>query len=406
MKVLVLNCGSSSLKYKLFDMKEKKALAKGLAERIGSSGSRLKHYAVGRDEVVIDKPFHGHSEAMEAVFKVLTSPEHGVIGDVREIQAVGHRVLHGGEKFHRPVVVDDDVLKTLQECIELAPLHMRHNILGIKVCQKLISHATQVAVFDTEFHQTMPEYAFKYAIPHEIYELYKVRKYGFHGISHEYVAGMAAKMVGVKLENLKIITCHLGNGASLCAVKGGKCRDTTMGFTPLGGVIMGTRCGDVDPAIIPFMAEKTGFSLSQIVEMLNTKSGVLGISGFSSDFRDIEKAARAGHSGACLALSMFIYSVSKAIGSLIPVIGGLDVLVFTAGIGENSPEIRRGICAKLDFLGVVLDEQRNSAGGNEMEISTPASLVKVLVIPTDEEKAIAEKTVELLDNSLADKYVS
>jgi len=392
LKVLVLNCGSSTVKYKFFNMKDNLVLAKGLADRIGSSGARLLHYAAGRAEYVCQEPMPTHHEAVEKILRLLTGEDHGVIDNVDEINAVGHRVVHGGSYFHESVAVDDHVLKLLEKCSQLAPLHNPPNLTGIKACQKVMPDAVQVAVLDTAYHQTIPDYAFMYAVPFDMYTDHQIRKYGFHGISHKYVAGRSASMLGAELEGLRIITCHLGNGASLCAIGGGKSLDTTMGLTPLSGLIMGTRCGDIDPAIIPFLIEKEGVSLAETMEILNRKSGVFGISGISGDFRDLEEAALSGHQRSRLALEMFSYSVSKAIGSLIPSIGGLDALVFTAGIGENSPDIRRRVCSSLNYIGVTLDEEKNSARGKEVEISSPDSSVRVLVIPTDEERAIAEET--------------
>ncbi|NLI12232.1 MAG: acetate kinase [Peptococcaceae bacterium] len=407
MKVLVLNCGSSSVKYKLFDTEADLVLADGLAERLGMSGSRIKYNRYGQNvKINLEHTLSGHEEAIKTTLSLLTDNDTSVIKDIEEIQAVGHRILHGGEKFSRPVAVDDDVVKSLQQCIELAPLHMQHNIAGIQVCQSLLNHAIQVAVFDTDFHQTMPDYAYLYPLPYEYYEKYKVRKYGFHGISHKYVAHRAAEMLRAGIEDLKIITCHLGNGASLCAVKGGKCIDTTMGFTPLAGLMMGTRCGDIDPAVIPYIAEKEDLSLAEVIKVLNEGSGVLGIFGSSSDFRDVEEAVKAGNQKAILALNMFIYRVEKTIGSLIPALGGLDVLVFTAGIGEHSSEIRSRICKALANTGLEIDEEINLKNGTEIDISTASSPVRVLVIPTDEEKMIAQETISVAKGYLSNKMIS
>lgn len=398
MKILVLNCGSSSIKYKLYNIIENKVLAKGYAERIGMAGSKLRHVNVIKDniDVNIEKTLSGHQEALETIIFMLIHKEYGVIGDMKDLGAVGHRVVHGGEEFHQPVVVDDDVLKTLEECNKLAPLHNPPNILGIRVCQRLIPGALQVAVFDTAFHQTIQDYAYIYALPFEYYDTFRLRKYGFHGTSHKYVSRRAAEIVGKKVEELKMITCHLGNGASLCAVGGGKSLDTTMGFTPLAGIVMGTRCGDVDPAVISYLSERQKLSSAEIMEILNKKSGVLGVSGISSDFRDLEQAAREGCDRARLALDIFVYSVTKAIGSFIATLGGLDTIVFTAGIGENSSEIRARLCANLKYMNIKIDEQKNSLGGREIIISTLDSNVQVLVIPTDEEKMIAMETKELV----------
>lgn len=396
MKIMVLNCGSSSVKYKLFEIKTNKVLAQGVAERIGLTGSFLKHKPKGKPEVLIKQLFSCHREAVENILELLTCQKHGVLNNVQEITAVGHRVVHGGEKFSRAVIVDDTVLMDLEKCSELAPLHNPSNITGIKVCKNLMPYAIQVAVFDTAFHQTMPSYVYTYAIPNKYYSEYGLRKYGFHGISHKYVARRAAEILGKDIANLKCITCHLGNGASLCAVDSGKSVDTTMGFTPLAGLVMGTRCGDIDPAIVAFLAEKEGLSPEEVVEVLNKESGVLGLSGISSDFRDLEIAARSGEKRAVLALDIFVYSVAKNISALIPVLGRLDALIFTAGIGENSPLMRYKICSALNYLGVKIDEQQNECRGKEIEISNSDSAVRVLVIPTDEEKMIVNEVMELV----------
>lgn len=396
MKVLVLNCGSSSVKYKLFDMAEKSVLVQGMAERIGMDASRLLHKSPELGKQVLEYTMPTHQEAVEGILQVLVHQEYGVISSVLEIDAVGHRVVHGGENFHHPVAVDDEVLKTLEGCSELAPLHNPPNIMGIKVCRKLMPHSLQVAIFDTAFHQTMPDYAYMYALPYEYYTKYRVRKYGFHGTSHKYVSQRAADVLDRDLHDLKMVTCHLGNGASLCAVKEGKALDTTMGFTPLAGLVMGTRCGNLDPAIVPFLAEKENMSWVEVTEVMNKKSGVLGISGLSSDFRDLEQAAEGKDERARLALDLFIYSVIKEIGALSAVLGGLDVLVFTAGIGENSPVIRRRVCEKLAYLGIKLDQDKNNTRGEELEITTAGSGVKVLVVPTNEELMIAEETLAVV----------
>ncbi|MTI83965.1 MAG: acetate kinase [Firmicutes bacterium] len=396
MKILVLNCGSSSVKYKLFEMESAKVLAQGLAERIGMPGSCLKHKPAGKPEVLLDQILPGHSETVENILELLTCQKHGVINSIQEITAVGHRVVHGGEKFKGSVIVEDNIFKDLEKCNELAPLHNPSNIAGINVCKNLIPYASQVAVFDTAFHQTMPSYVYNYAIPYRYYSGYGLRKYGFHGISHKYVVQRSAKILGQNLTCLKGITCHLGNGASLCAVDAGKSVDTTMGFTPLAGLVMGTRSGDIDPAIVDFLAEKEGLSPSEVIEILNRESGVLGLSGVSSDFRDLESAARSGIKRAALALDMFVYSVSKNIGALVPTLGRLDALVFTAGIGENSPEIRFRICSSLNYLGIKIDEQKNDCRGMEIEISTSDSAVRVLVVPTDEEIMIANEVKSII----------
>lgn len=398
MNILVLNCGSSSVKFKLFDREVRQVLAGGIADRVGLEGSSLKYRAAGREELVDNTPITDHRLAIEMILGLLVHQKQGVLKSADEIGMVGHRVVHGGEYFQGPVLVDESVLKVLGECSRLAPLHNPPNINGILVCKRLITGAPHAAVFDTAFHQTMPDYAYTYALPYRFYKEYGVRKYGFHGTSHKYVAGRAARILGSKLEELKIITCHLGNGSSLCAVEGGRSVDTTMGFTPLSGLMMGTRCGDLDPAIIPYLIEKDGTGLEELMNVLNRESGALGVSGVSSDFRDLEEAARSGQPGARLAIDMFAYSVARGIGSLAPPLGGLNVLVFTAGIGENSPLIREKICSFLGYLGVVIDDQKNSARGLEAEISAPGSGVKVLTIPTDEEKMIALETVAVIEN--------
>lgn len=406
MKVLVLNCGSSSAKYKLFDMKEKNILARGLVERIGMASSRIIHRHMEREECVIEQLITDHQKAVESILQVLIHPVFGSLSSVRQIEAVGHRVVHGGEYFHQPVLISDEVINILDRCSEMAPLHNPPNVMGIKICRNLMPGILQAAVFDTAFHQTMPDYAYMYALPYKYYKKYRLRKYGFHGTSHKYVSGRAAEIVGRDLKQLKIVTCHLGNGSSLCAVSGGESLDTTMGFTPMAGLVMGTRCGDLDPAIIPFLAEKEKMDWMQISDMLNKKSGVFGVSSLSSDFRDLEKAAGEGHEQSRLALNLFVYNVIKEIGALSAVMGGLDVLVFTAGIGENSPEIRNRVCNGLSHMGVELAKDKNNMRGLELEISTNRSKVKVLVIPTDEEMMIAKETFELCARNVVEEFVS
>lgn len=397
MRILVLNCGSSSVKYKLFDLKEKNVPARGIIERIGMASSRMRHENMERKEHVIEQPVPDHQKAVEGVLRMLTHPEFGALRSVREIRAVGHRVVHGGEFFSHPVLINDEVINILESCSVMAPLHNPPNVTGINVCRDLMPGIMQVAVFDTAFHQTMPDYAYTYALPYEYYQKHLLRKYGFHGTSHKYVAGRAAEILDRDLKELKIVTCHLGNGSSLCAVGAGKSLDTTMGFTPMAGLVMGTRCGDLDPAIISYLAEKENMDWVRISDLLNKKSGVLGISGISSDFRDLVKAAREGHERSRLALDVFVYSVIKGIGALSAVLGGLDTLVFTAGIGENSPEIRRRVCSGLSYLGVELDKDRNNIRGVDREISSAQSNVKVLVISTDEEMMIAKETFDVLE---------
>jgi acetate kinase len=387
---MALNCGSSSVKYKLFDLERDEVLARGVAERIGLPGSRIIHASGREKESVFTTPLAGHQEALACVFRLLTDGTPAPV-ELSEIKAVGHRVVHGGQNFQKPVVVDERVLSLLEENSRLAPLHNPYNIMGIKACRALLPGALQVAVFDTAFHRTIPDYAFLYAVPYDYYERFGLRKYGFHGISYQYVSRRAAELLGGKKEDSRMIICHLGNGASLCALKGGVSVDTTMGFTPLAGVVMSTRCGDVDPGAVLFLSERDNLSPAGAREILNKKSGVLGISGLSGDFRDLEEAAGKGHARASLALKMFVYSLTRHLGALVAVLGGLDVLVFTAGIGENSPAIRSAVCANLKFAGVFIDEEKNSVKGKEAEISAETSAVRVLVIPTDEEKMIAEE---------------
>ena len=396
MKILVINAGSSSLKYQLIDIETEEVLAKGLCERIGIDGSRLKHSPEGKDEVIIEKPMKDHSDAIKLVLEALTDKEYGVIADMNEISAVGHRVVHGGEAFSKSVVIDDSVKKAIEECIPLAPLHNPPNIIGIEACEKSMPGVPQVAVFDTAFHQTMPPKAFMYALPYELYQNDKIRRYGFHGTSHKYVSSQAAEMLGKPIEELKIITCHLGNGSSITAVDGGKSVDTSMGFTPLAGVVMGTRSGDIDPAIVKFIADSEHMSLEKVDNLLNKESGVLGVSGVSSDFRDLQAAAESGNERAALALEMFMYSVKKCIGEYAVAMGGLDAIVFTAGVGENSGDVRRGVLEGTEFLGIKIDPEKNKLRGQKVEISTPDSKVKVLIIPTNEELMIARETAALV----------
>ena len=397
MKVLVINCGSSSLKYQLIDMETESVLAKGLCERIGIEGSRLKHEPTGKDKVVIEENMADHNDAVKMVLDALVDPNHGVISSMDEINAIGHRVVHGGEEFSGSVIIDDAVMNALVKCSDLAPLHNPANIIGIKACEKIMPGVPQCGVFDTAFHQTVPKKAYLYALPYEYYEKYGVRRYGFHGTSHRFVSSEAAKMMGKPIEETKIITCHLGNGGSIAAVEHGKSVDTTMGFTPLEGLIMGTRCGDIDPSIVTFLENKEGLSAKEVDEIMNKKSGVLGISGVSSDFRDVEAAAAEGNERAQVALDAFAYKVAKSIGSYAAAMNGVDAIVFTAGLGENSGSTRQEICDYLGYLGVKLDAEANSKRGKAMEISTADSKVKVFVIPTNEELVIARDTKELLD---------
>ena len=396
MKVLVINCGSSSLKYQLINMEDESVLAKGLVERIGIEGSVLKHEVAGKDKVVIETPMPDHKVALEIVMNALTDENHGAIKSLDEIHAIGHRVVHGGEKFSSSVIIDDEVIAAIEETCELAPLHNPPNLIGINACKELLPGKPMVAVFDTAFHQTMPKSTYIYALPYEYYEKYGVRRYGFHGTSHKYVSDRCADLMGKKVEDLRIITCHLGNGASVAAIDHGKVVETSMGFTPLEGLIMGTRAGDMDTAISTFLMDKLDLDCLEMNDILNKKSGVLGISGVSSDFRDIEKAAGEGNERAQLALDSYFKRVKKYIGAYWAVMGGVDAIVFTAGLGENSIESRAEICADMQEMGLEIDHERNNVRGKEALISTDASKVKVFCIPTNEELVIARDTKELV----------
>ena len=396
MKVLVINAGSSSLKYQLLDTDNQQVLAKGLCERIGIDG-KFTYKAPGKNTIdAVDVAMPTHSEAIQAVLNALVDPDNGVIASMKEIDAVGHRVVHGGETFACSVKIDDKVMAALEECIPLAPLHNPANITGIKACQAVMGpDVPQVAVFDTAFHQTMPPVAYTYALPYEYYEKDKVRRYGFHGTSHKYVSGRAAAMLGKKPEELKLISCHLGNGSSVTAIDGGKSVDTSMGFTPLAGVPMGTRSGDLDAGILEYLMNKHGYDMKEMMNILNKKSGVLGISGVSSDFRDIENAANDGNQRAALALEAFQYSVKKLVGAYAAAMGGVDAIVFTAGVGENDAATRMAIASGLEFMGVKMDAEANNVRGKETVISAADSQVKVLLIPTNEELMIALDTAAL-----------
>jgi acetate kinase len=396
MKVLVINAGSSSLKYQLIDMTNESALAVGLCERIGIANSFItqKRFDGKKYEVKIDLP--DHTVALEEVIKALTDAELGVISSMAEINAVGHRVVHGGENFTTSVILNKDVEKAIKDCFELAPLHNPPNMMGITACEALMPGVPMVAVFDTAFHQTMPGYAYMYALPYEYYEKYGVRKYGFHGTSHKYVAMRAAAMLGKPESEVKVITCHLGNGSSITAVNGGVSVETSMGFTPLEGVAMGTRCGSIDPAVVPFIMEKEGLTTREIDTIMNKKSGVLGVSCLSNDFRDLDEAASKGNEKAELALEVFSYKIKKFIGEYSAVLNGADAVVFTAGIGENSASIRKRILDDLDGIGISIDDEKNKIRGEEIDISTPDAKVRVLVIPTNEELAIARETKDLV----------
>jgi len=397
MKVLVINCGSSSLKYQFMDMDTEKVMAKGLAERIGIGGSVLTHKPEGMEKVVIQQEMKDHKDAVKLVIDALTDKIHGVISDMAEISAVGHRVVHAGEKYSASVLIDDDVMKALEECSALAPLHNPPNIIGINACKALMPQVPMVGVFDTAFHQTMPDYAYTYAIPYEYYEKFGVRRYGFHGTSHRYVSKVAAEMLNRPYDQLKIITCHLGNGSSVAAVNNGKSVDTSMGFTPLEGMVMGSRCGDLDPAIIQFLTTKTDMNVDEVNNVLNKKSGFLGISGVSSDTRDVESAAKEGNKRAKLALEVFYYRVKKYIGAYAAAMGGVDTVVFTAGIGENSASTRERVCEGLEFLGIKIDKEKNNTRGKAIDISDEVAKVRVLIIPTDEELMIAKDTKEIVE---------
>lgn len=395
MKVMVINCGSSSLKYQLLNMADESVMAIGLVERIGLEGSRVKHEIPGRDKEVIEVPMNDHKEALGEVLKALTSEEYGAIKNIEEIEAVGHRVVHGGEKFSGSVVITDAVMDAMKECIDLAPLHNPANIMGIEAMQALLD-VPMVGVFDTAFHQTMPAESYIYPLPYELYEKYGIRRYGFHGTSHKYVAQRAAAMLDKPMEELKLISCHLGNGASVTAIDGGKSVATSMGFTPLEGLAMGTRCGDIDPAIVKFIMDKEGMDIAEVDTLMNKKSGVFGISGVSSDFRDIENAAADGNERAELALKVFDNRVKKYIAAYASLMGGVDGVIFTAGLGENSADNRSNICAGLEFMGINVCADLNATRGKEAFVNDPSSKVKVMVIPTNEELMIARDTVELV----------
>ncbi len=396
MKVLVINTGSSSLKYQLIDMTNERVLAKGLCDRIGLEGSFVRQTNDDGKKFEKEMPLKDHQDAIREVIQSLTDKEHGVIESMSEISSVGHRVVHGGEKFYKSALIDDEVLKTIEECIALAPLHNGPNMIGIQACKKNLPDVPMVAVFDTAFHQTMPKKAYIFALPYEMYKEKGIRRYGFHGTSHKHVSERVAVLMNKPYDSLKIVTCHLGNGSSICAIRNGIAVDTSMGYTPLDGVPMGTRCGAIDPAIVTSLIEQNGYDAAMLNDLLNKKSGVLGISGISSDFRDLDEAADNGNERAELALEIFAYGVKKFIGSYAAAMGGIDALVFTAGIGENNSGIRKRILAGLEFLGVEVDEEKNSLRGQEMDISKEGAKVRTFVIPTNEELAIARETVKIL----------
>ena len=395
MNVLVINCGSSSLKFQLINSESEAVLAKGLCERIGIDG-RLTYQPAGGEKNVSEKAMPTHTEAIQFVIDALTDADTGVVKSLDEIGAVGHRVVHGGEKFAKSVVVTPEVKAAIAECNDLAPLHNPANLIGIEACESLMPGTPQVVVFDTAFHQTMPEKAYMYGLPYEYYEKYKVRRYGFHGTSHSFVSKRVAEIVGKQYNATKTIVCHLGNGASVSAVLNGESVDTSMGLTPLEGLVMGTRSGDIDPAIMEFIAKKENLDIAGIMNVLNKKSGVEGVSGVSSDFRDLEAAAKAGNKRAELAIDVFAYRVAKYVGAYTAAMNGVDNIVFTAGIGENAGTVRTAVCSYLGYLGITIDEEANAKRGEEIVISTPDSKVKVLVVPTNEELAIARETVALV----------
>lgn len=396
MKILVINAGSSSLKFQLIDMDTEKVIAKGICEEIGGK-SKFKFKVPGREDYKTNDNLPTHAEALQLVLDTLVDKERGVIASVDEIGAVGHRVLHGGEKLSGSVLVTEEVKKIIDECKDLGPLHNPANLKGIVECEKIM-HVPQVAVFDTGFHQTMPDYAYMYALPYEYYEKYKIRRYGFHGTSHRYVSARAAAMLGRKPEEVNVVTCHLGNGASVSAVKGGKCFDTSMGVTPLEGIMMGTRCGNIDPAIIPYLMRKGELTTAdEIDKMMNKKSGMLGISGITSDNQEIERLSKEGNERCRLVEKMYCHQLTKLVGGYIACMGGADAIVFTGGIGENNPKYRTYVGEKLAFLGVKIDEEKNHMRGEEIDISTPDSKIRVLVIPTDEEMVIARDTRDIVE---------
>ncbi len=399
MKILVLNCGSSSIKYKLFEMKTKQVLAQGGIEKIGLKDSFLKLTLPNGEKKILEKDIPEHTRGVEFIFSVLTDPQYGALKSLNELDAVGHRMVHGGERFNQSVILDKEILNAFTACNDLAPLHNPANLKGVNAVSALLPNLPQVGVFDTAFHQTMPDYAYMYAIPHELYEKYGVRRYGFHGTSHRYVSQRVCDFLGVNPVGKKIITCHIGNGGSIAAIKDGKCMDTSMGLTPLEGLMMGTRSGDIDAGAVTFIMEKEGLNPTGVSNLLNKKSGVLGVTGISSDMREIEAAVKAGNKKAILAESMYFYRIRKYIGAYAAALGGVDIIVFTGGVGENQYQCRAEACKGLDFMGVTLDEEKNEKiRGEEAVISVADSRVTVCVIPTDEELMIASDTLHLLQN--------
>jgi acetate kinase len=397
MKILVLNCGSSSIKYKLMDMDSQNVMAQGGVEKVGLDGAFLKYTKPNGEKEIIEEAIPEHTAGIELIFSVLTDPANGAISSLDEIDAVGHRVVHGGEKFNKSVLIDEEVISNIEDCIKIAPLHNPPNLKGIRAIQNLLPSVPQVAVFDTAFHQSMPQEAYMYALPYELYENDGVRRYGFHGTSHRYVSQRAFEMLNIPVKGSKMITCHIGNGGSITAIKDGHSVDTSMGMTPLEGLVMGTRAGDIDTGAITYLMEREHFDTAAISNILNKKSGLLGISGVSSDMRDVRAAIAEGNQRAKLALDMFIYRVKKYIGSYVAVLGGVDVIVFTGGIGENVDVVRQAICADMECFGVKLNESLNAdVHGDEMIISTPDSATKVVVIPTDEEYMIASDTLDIV----------
>ena len=395
MKVLVINCGSSSLKYQLIDSRSEEVLAAGLCERIGIDG-RMTHTPSSGNTVVKNDPLPDHGAAIQSVLSALTDKAHGVISSLGEIGAVGHRLVHGGEKFAASVIINDEVIAEVEACNDLAPLHNPANLIGVRACRQIMPDVPMVGVFDTAFHQTMPPKAYLYGIPHQYYQEHKVRRYGFHGTSHNYVSQRVHHLAELDPDNSRVIVCHLGNGASVTAVKNGKSVDTSMGLTPLEGLLMGTRSGDLDPGVIEYIAKKEHMTLEEVLKVLNKESGVLGLSGVSSDFRDLAEAMEQGNEQAAVAVEAFCYRVAKHIGAYTAALNGVDAIVFTAGIGENAAHIRSMVCDYLGFLGITIDEEKNAVRGKETEISTPDSKVSVFVIPTNEELAIARETAALL----------
>ena len=396
MKILVLNCGSSSIKYKLFDMDSKEVIAQGGIEKIGLKGSFLKLTLPNGEKKIIEKDIPEHTAGVELILKTLVDPQYGAIKSLNEINAVGHRMVHGGERFSKSVLLNKEVLEAFAACNDLAPLHNPANLKGVNAISAILPDIPQVGVFDTAFHQTMPDYAYLYAVPYDLYEKYGVRRYGFHGTSHRYVSQRVCEFLGIKPEGLKLITCHIGNGGSITAIKDGKSIDTTMGLTPLEGLMMGTRSGDIDPGAVTFIMDKEGLNTTGVSNLLNKKSGVLGVSGVSSDMRELEAAVAAGNPKAILAEKMYFYRIKKYIGAYAAALGGVDVILFTGGVGENQASCRAGVCEGLEFMGIKIDPERNKVRGEESIISTDDSKVKVVVIPTDEELLIASDTMDIV----------